>query len=85
MQSWPGLLPAVIQLDAGPAELRRTGRHAKATIRTHVTSRMCASSSDHHGTTYDDFERLDRSRYRLRPHLAATGPDYQGERLDHGA
>jgi hypothetical protein len=46
---------------------------------------MCASSLGHHGTTHDDFERLDRSRYRLRPYLAATGPDYQGERLDHGA
>jgi hypothetical protein len=49
------------------AELRRTGSHyAESTIRTHVTSRMCADSPDHHGTTYDDFERLDRGRYRLR-------------------
>jgi hypothetical protein len=49
------------------AELRRTGtRYAESTIRTHVTSRMCADSPDHHGTTYDDFERLDRGRYRLR-------------------
>lgn len=68
-----------------PAELRRTGRYAESTIRTHVTSRMCASSPDHHGTTYGDFERLDRSHYRLRSHLAATGPDYQGDRLGHGA
>jgi hypothetical protein len=49
------------------AELRRTGtRYAESTIRTHVTSRMCADSPDHHGTTYDDLERLDRGRYRLR-------------------
>lgn len=49
------------------AELRRVGtRYAEATIRTHVTSRMCADSPDHHGTTYDDLERLDRGRYRLR-------------------
>jgi len=33
-----------------------------------------------HGTAYNDFERLDRSRCRLRPHLA-TGSDYQDERL----
>ena len=46
---------------------------------------MCASPPDHHRITYDDFERLDRSRYRLLPHLAATGPGYQGERLDHSA
>lgn len=49
------------------AEVRRNGsRHAESTIRTHVTSRMCADSPDHHGTTFDDLERLDRGRYRLR-------------------
>jgi hypothetical protein len=49
------------------AEVRRSGsRYAESTIRTHVTSRMCGDSPDHHGTTYDDFERLDRGRYRLR-------------------
>ena len=48
-------------------ELRRTGtRYTESTIRTHVTSRMCADSPDHHGTTYDDLERMDRARYRLR-------------------
>lgn len=50
------------------AELRRRGsRLAESTIRTHVTSRMCANAPDHHATTFDDFERLDRGRYRLRP------------------
>jgi hypothetical protein len=49
------------------AEIRRNGsRYAESTIRTHVTSRMCADSPDHHGTTHDDFERLGRGRYRLR-------------------
>jgi hypothetical protein len=49
------------------AELRRADtRYAESTIRTHVTSRMCADSPDYHGTTYDDLERLDRGRYRLR-------------------
>jgi hypothetical protein len=48
--------------------LRRTGtRYAESTIRTHVTSRMCADAPDHHGTTYDDFERLGGGRYRFRP------------------
>lgn len=37
-----------------------------STIRTHVTSRMCASSPDHHAKVYDDFERVDRGVYRLR-------------------
>lgn len=49
------------------AEMRHSGsRYAESTVRTHVTSRMCANSPDHHGTTYDDLERLDRGRYRLR-------------------
>lgn len=46
-------------------ELRRTGTRAtESTIRAHVTSRMCADSPDHHGTTYDHLERMDRARYR---------------------
>jgi hypothetical protein len=55
-------------------EMRRGGsRYAESTIRTHVTSRMCADSPDHHDTTYDDLERLDRGRYRLRiPSLSHT-------------
>jgi len=49
------------------AELRRSGsRYAESTIRNHVTSRMCADALTHHGTTYDDFERLGGGRYRLR-------------------
>lgn len=48
-------------------ELHRSGtRYSESTIRTHVTSRMCADSPDHHATSYDDFERLDRGRYRFR-------------------
>lgn len=49
------------------AEVRRSGsRLAESTIRTHVVSRMCANAPDHHGTTYDDLERVDRGVYRLR-------------------
>lgn len=35
------------------------------TIRTHITSRMCANAPDHHATTYGDFERVSHSIYRL--------------------
>jgi hypothetical protein len=50
------------------AEMRRRGTsYAESTIRTHVTSRMCADSPDHRASTFDDFQRLDRGRYRLRP------------------
>ncbi|TVS08505.1 MAG: hypothetical protein EA424_28475 [Planctomycetaceae bacterium] len=38
----------------------------ESTIRTHVTSRMCADSPDNNRTTYDDFERVSRGTYRLR-------------------
>jgi hypothetical protein len=48
-------------------ELRSRGSDlAEGTIRTHITSRMCGDSPDHHGTTYDDLERVDRGVYRLR-------------------
>lgn len=55
--------------------LRRAGsRYAESTIRTHVTSRMCADAPDHHGTTYDDFERLGGGRYRFRPSARLGDP-----------
>ena len=48
-------------------ELNVGGTHlAESTIRTHITSRMCANVPDHHGTTYDDLERIDRGLYSLR-------------------
>jgi hypothetical protein len=48
-------------------EMNRTGsRYSESTIRTHVTSRMCVNAPDHHASTFDDFERVDRGRYRLR-------------------
>lgn len=48
-------------------QLRAQGSElAESTVRTHITSRMCADSSDHHGTTYDDLERVERGVYRLR-------------------
>ena len=49
------------------AEMRkRKTRFTQGTIRTHVTSRMCASSPDHHAKVYDDFERVGRGVYRFR-------------------
>jgi hypothetical protein len=39
-----------------------------ASIRTHITSRVCAYAPDHHGTTYDDLERVSRGVYRRRSH-----------------
>ncbi len=49
------------------AALRAQGcRYGESTIRTHVTSRMCADAPDHHAKTYDDLERVGRGLYRLR-------------------
>ncbi len=39
--------------------------YKETTIRTHITSRMCANAPDHHGTTYDDLIRTERGKYRL--------------------
>ena len=38
---------------------------AESTIRTHITSRLCANAPDNHIVTYNDFERIDKGRYRL--------------------
>jgi hypothetical protein len=40
--------------------------YAESTIRTHITSRMCGNAPDHHATTFDDLERVDRGVYRRR-------------------
>jgi hypothetical protein len=40
--------------------------YSENTIRTHITSRMCADAPDHHATVYDDLERIDRALYRRR-------------------
>jgi hypothetical protein len=36
-----------------------------ATIRTHITSRMCVNAPQHHAVVYADFERIGRGVYRL--------------------
>jgi hypothetical protein len=56
----------------------RGSRYAESTIRTHVTSRMCANAPDHHAVVYRDFWCIDRGsgRYRLyRPGTDSTGPE----------
>jgi hypothetical protein len=46
--------------------LRRTrSLYKESTIRTYVTSRMCANAPDNHAVTYHDFVRTDIGRYRL--------------------
>lgn len=43
-----------------------TDRYHEHTIRTEIVSRMCADAPVHHAVAYDDLERVDRGRYRLR-------------------
>lgn len=46
--------------------LRSVGtRYKPATIRTHVTSRMCANAPAHHAVTYRDLVRVGEARYQL--------------------
>jgi hypothetical protein len=44
---------------------KRGTRYAESSIRTHITSRMCANAPNNHPVTYDDFERVGFGRYRL--------------------
>jgi hypothetical protein len=40
-------------------EMKRRGtKYKESTIRTHVTSRLCANAPDHHAVTYSDFEHV---------------------------
>jgi hypothetical protein len=50
--------------DVVRALANRGSRFSEATVRTHVTSRMCANSPDHHGSVTQDLQRLERARYR---------------------
>ena len=43
----------------------RNTSYTEATIRTHITSRMCGNSPDHHGVVYSDLRRIDRGLYKL--------------------
>ena len=47
--------------------MRASGtQYKESTIRTHITSRMCANAPDHHAVTYKDFQRVGKGIYRLR-------------------
>jgi hypothetical protein len=37
-----------------------------STIRTHITSRMCANAPNNHAVTYHDVERIGKGTYRLK-------------------
>jgi hypothetical protein len=43
---------------------RQGSRYTESTIRTHVTSRMCANAPDHHAVRYPDVERIEHGKYR---------------------
>lgn len=48
-------------------EMRRMGRpYAQSTIRTMITSHMCAQTHGPNIATYDDLDRVDRGTYRRR-------------------
>ena len=44
--------------------LAMTGNFAESTIRTHVTSKMCAQAPTHHAMKYADLDRIGAGRYR---------------------
>ena len=44
---------------------QRGTEYADSTIRTHVSSRMCANAPDHHAVVFRDLIRVDYGRYRL--------------------
>lgn len=43
---------------------RRGTKYSVATIRTHVTSRMCRDAPTNHAVVYADLERVGRGLYR---------------------
>ncbi len=56
----------VFRLEEIVREVRSHHNFKESTVRTHVTSRMCANAPDHHGTVYSDLVRVERGLYRLR-------------------
>jgi hypothetical protein len=41
-------------------------RYEDSTIRTHITSRMCANAPQNHAVKYNDLERIGHGLYKLR-------------------
>ncbi|MDP9436454.1 MAG: hypothetical protein M3P93_15185 [Actinomycetota bacterium] len=57
---------ATFTLDEVVREMRTRGsRYAESTVRTMVTSHLCANAPDHASVTYRDFERVGHGLYRL--------------------
>lgn len=52
---------------------QRGSKYAVTTIRTHISSRMCANAKKNHGSVSDDLERLDHGLYRLTPSAIGRG------------
>ena len=48
------------------AMVRNGSSYRESTIRTHVTSLMCANAPRHHAVRYNDLERIGRGLYRMR-------------------
>ncbi len=46
-------------------DAHRGSRYAESTVRTMVTSHLCANAPDHASVTYRDFERVGHGLYRL--------------------
>lgn len=46
---------------------RRGTRYRNSTIRTHIVSRLCRDAPAHHGTVYDDLERIGDGVYQRLP------------------
>ncbi len=58
----------VFSVDDVVTEMKARGTtYQEATIRTHVTSRMCGNAPDRQGVVYSDLRRLDRGMYKLSP------------------
>jgi len=55
--------------------MRQVGTaYSDATIRVHISARMCINSPKHHKKKYDDFERIMHGLYRVLPRLRSRGP-----------
>jgi hypothetical protein len=50
----------------------RGSGYQPSTIRTEITSRMCAQAPKNHGVVYADLDRVDRGKYAIR-RLAGHG------------
>ncbi|MHA6260581.1 DUF7669 domain-containing protein [Sporosarcina sp. CAU 1771] len=45
--------------------MKKNTTYKESTIQTHISSKCCMNSPKHHGTVYNDFERIRRGVYRI--------------------